>query len=208
MDLKILIKPAGIYAANCYIVFSKNTRKGIVIDPGGDVDDIIHDLKINNIEVEYIVLTHGHGDHIGGVKELKEKLNVPVVIHKEEADMLSNADLNLTSIMSMKKTELIPEKTVEDGEKITFGDLEGKIIHTPGHTKGGMCILVQDNLFCGDTIFKGSVGRSDLYGGDYETLIKSIKEKILTLPDETRLFPGHGQSTTVEYERNTNPFLR
>lgn len=208
MNLKILIKPAGIYGANCYIVFSEETRKGIVIDPGGDADEIIDDLDKNNIDVEYIVLTHGHGDHIGGVKELKEKLKAPVVIHKKDAEMLEDSALNLTNIMSMGNIEITPDKTVEDGDTLGFGNLKGTVIHTPGHTKGGMCILVEDSLFCGDTIFKGSVGRSDLYGGDHETLIKSIKEKILTLPDKTTLFPGHGASTTVEYERKTNPFLR
>lgn len=206
--MKILVKPAGIYGANCYIVFSEETRKGIVIDPGGDVDEIISDLDKNNVEVEYVVLTHGHGDHIGGVKDLKDRLNVPVIIHKEDAEMLQTAELNLTNIMSLGKIEIAPDKTVEDGEKILFGDLEGKIIHTPGHTKGGMCILIEKSLFCGDTIFKGSVGRSDLYGGDHETLINSIKDKILTLANDIVLYPGHGQSTTVEMERKTNPFLR
>lgn len=208
MNLKILVKPAGIYGANCYIVFSKSTRKGIVIDPGGDADEIIDDLVKNNIDVEYIVLTHGHGDHIGGVKELKEKLKAPVVIHNEDADMLQDASLNLSNTMSMGEIKITPDKTVEDGDTLVFGALKAMIVHTPGHTKGGMCLLIEGNLFCGDTIFKGSVGRSDLYGGNHEILINSIKEKILTFPDNIKLFPGHGQPTTVGEQRATNPFLR
>jgi glyoxylase-like metal-dependent hydrolase (beta-lactamase superfamily II) len=208
MVLKIIVKPAGIYAANCYIVFSEKTRSGIVIDPGGDVDDIVSNLDKNNIHVEYIVLTHGHGDHIGGVKELKEKLNVPVVIHKEDAEMLEDASLNLSSTMAMGEIEITPDKTVEDGDTLVFGELKGRIIHTPGHTMGGMCLLVEENLFCGDTLFKGSVGRSDLYGGNHGILMNSIKEKILTLPDNIMLYPGHGEPTTVGEQRATNPFLR
>lgn len=208
MVLKIIVKPAGIYAANCYIVFSEKTRSGIVIDPGGDVDDIVSNLDKNNIHVEYIVLTHGHGDHIGGVKELKEKLNVPVVIHKEDAEMLEDASLNLSSTMAMGEIEITPDKTVEDRDTLVFGELKGRIIHTPGHTMGGMCLLVEENLFCGDTLFKGSVGRSDLYGGNHGILMNSIKEKILTLPDNIMLYPGHGEPTTVGEQRATNPFLR
>ncbi|MBC8588683.1 MBL fold metallo-hydrolase [Tissierellaceae bacterium BX21] len=208
MVLKIIVKPAGIYAANCYIVFSEKTRSGIVIDPGGDVDDIVSNLDKNNIHVKYIVLTHGHGDHIGGVKELKEKLNVPVVIHKEDAEMLEDASLNLSSTMAMGEIEITPDKTVEDGDTLVFGELKGRIIHTPGHTMGGMCLLVEENLFCGDTLFKGSVGRSDLYGGNHGILMNSIKEKILTLPDNIMLYPGHGEPTTVGEQRATNPFLR
>ncbi|WP_394354663.1 MBL fold metallo-hydrolase [Paratissierella segnis] len=206
--MKIIVKPAGIYAANCYIVFSEKTRSGIVIDPGGDVDDIVSNLDKNNIHVKYIVLTHGHGDHIGGVKELKEKLNVPVVIHKEDAEMLEDASLNLSSTMAMGEIEITPDKTVEDGDTLVFGELKGRIIHTPGHTMGGMCLLVEENLFCGDTLFKGSVGRSDLYGGNHGILMNSIKEKILTLPDNIMLYPGHGEPTTVGEQRATNPFLR
>lgn len=208
MILNILVKPAGIYAANCYIVFSEKTRKGIVIDPGGDAYEIVSDLNKNNIQVEYIVLTHGHGDHIGGVKELKEKLKAPVVIHNEDADMLQDASLNLSNTMSMGEIKITPDKTVEDGDTLVFGELKAMIVHTPGHTKGGMCLLIEGNLFCGDTIFKGSVGRSDLYGGNHEALINSIKEKILTLPDNIMLYPGHGQPTTVGEQRATNPFLR
>lgn len=206
--MKVLIRPAGIYGANCYTVFSEDTKKGIIIDPGGDVDEIIDDLNKNNISIQYIVLTHGHGDHIGGVKELKDKLNAPVVIHKEDSDMLQDTNLNLTNIMSMGTIEMIPDKTVEDGDILEFGDLKGYIIHTPGHTKGGICILVENSLFSGDTIFKGSIGRSDFYGGDYGTLIRSIKDKILTLSKDTIIYPGHGQSSTVEAESRSNPYLR
>ena len=133
---------------------------------------------------------------------------MPVVIHKEDAEMLEDASLNLSSTMAMGEIEITPDKTVEDGDTLVFGELKGRIIHTPGHTMGGMCLLVEENLFCGDTLFKGSVGRSDLYGGNHGILMNSIKEKILTLPDNIMLYPGHGEPTTVGEQRATNPFLR
>lgn len=199
--------PAGIYAVNCYIVFSEGSKSGIVVDPGGSADEIIKFVEDNNIDLKYIVLTHGHGDHIGGVKALKDKYDIPVLIHKEDEEMLKDANKNLSKTMAFGAIEIIPDRTLVDGDIIKFGELEATILHTPGHTKGGICLKIENYLISGDTLFKGSIGRTDLYGGDYETLISAIKTKLLVLDDEIVVLPGHGQSSTIKNERISNPFL-
>ncbi|NMA86138.1 MAG: MBL fold metallo-hydrolase [Tissierellia bacterium] len=206
--MKIITVPAGIYAANCYIVYSENTKKGIVIDPGGDVDDIMKKIEELDLDIEYIVLTHGHGDHIGGVLELKSFIDVPVAIHKEDEYMLNNGDSNLSSLMAMGTTELHADILLEEGDEISFGDLNAKVIHTPGHTPGGISIKIEDNIFTGDTLFAGSIGRTDFPGGSYEEIISSIKNKIIIYSDDVILYPGHGPATNVKLEKANNPFLR
>lgn len=199
--------PAGIYAANCYIVYSENTKDGIVVDPGGDADHILETIEKNKLNINHIILTHGHGDHIGGVTELKNALNVSVMIHEEDAEMLRNGEINLSTTMAMGSVEIEPDKLLKDGDIIKFGDLEAEVIHTPGHTKGGICLKIEDILITGDTLFAGSIGRTDLSGGNYETIISSIKEKLMVLSDNIEVFPGHGGPSTIGRERVRNPFL-
>lgn len=206
--MKILRIPAGIYAANCYIIFSQDSKAGIIVDPGGDTDDLIKVINDNNIELKYIVLTHGHGDHIGGVAELKSKFNIPLLIHAADSELLKDGNKNLSNIMGVGSVELIPDKTIKDGDEILFGELKAIVIHTPGHTKGGICLKINDQLISGDTLFKGSIGRTDLLGGSYEELIDSIKNKLLILPGETIVLPGHGQPSTIKVEKASNPFLK
>lgn len=200
--------PAGIYAANCYLVYSEDDKAAIIVDPGGDVDDLVNEIDKNKLDLKYIVLTHGHGDHIGAVMALKDRYKVQVLIHEDDAELLENGELNLSNKMAMGNVELEADKTLKEGDSIGFGGLVAKVIHTPGHTKGGICLLIKDSLFTGDTLFKGSIGRSDLYGGDFEALIDSIKNKLLQLPDETIVYPGHGGQSTIGYEKRTNHFLR
>lgn len=206
--MKILRIPAGIYAANCYIIFSQDSKAGIIVDPGGDTDDLIKVINDNNIELKYIVLTHGHGDHIGGVAELKSKFNIPLLIHEADSELLKDGNKNLSNIMGVGSVELIPDKTIKDGDEILFGELKAIVLHTPGHTKGGICLKINDQLISGDTLFKGSIGRTDLLGGSYEELIDSIKNKLLILPGETIVLPGHGQPSTIKVEKASNPFLK
>lgn len=199
---------AGVYAVNCYIVHSEETKDGIVIDPGGDSDDIIKYIEENNINLKYIVLTHGHGDHIGGASDLKEHFNIPVLIHEDDVGILGNCNINLSNQMAMGCVEIKPDEELKDGDTIEFGDIKAEVIHTPGHTPGGICLKAGKYLFTGDTLFKGSVGRSDLYGGDGETLNNSIKTKLVGLSDDVIVCPGHGAATNMKYEKETNPFLK
>lgn len=202
------ILPIGIYSANCYIIGCKDTNEVFIVDPGGGSDIILNEINKKNLNVKYIILTHGHGDHIGGIIKLKNEINAPILIHKDDEDMLLDSSLNLTSMMSIDKIEIKPDRLLEDNDIINIGNLEAKIIHTPGHTKGSICIKVKNTLITGDTLFKGSIGRSDLYGGDHETLINSIKSKLLILDEDLKVYPGHGDSSTIKYEKKNNPFCR
>lgn len=206
--MEIIRVPAGVYAANCYIIYSKTTKDGIIVDPGGDADDLSSYVKRNDLNIKHIILTHGHGDHIGGVVGLKASLGATVMIHEEDKDMLMDGEKNLSTSMAMGTVEVEPDVLLRDGDIIEIGDLKIEIIHTPGHTKGSICIKIGENIITGDTLFAGSIGRTDLFGGDYDSIIKSIKEKLMVYSDEVQVFPGHGTPSTIGRERVSNPFLR
>lgn len=206
--MKILRIPAGVYAANCYLIYSESTKDGIIVDPGGDAESITNYIERESLNIKDIILTHGHGDHIGGVNELKESLGAKVMIHREDAELLSDGNKNLSATMAMGSVEIVPDKLLNHGDIIEFGNLKAEVIHTPGHTKGGICLKVGDNIITGDTLFAGSIGRTDLLGGDYDTIIESIKERIMIYPDDIEVFPGHGGSSTIGRERTSNPFLK
>ncbi len=200
--------PAGVYAVNCYIFADDKTNKAVVVDPGGDVDKIIEVLENNDLKLNYIILTHGHGDHIGGVEELRDKTQAPIYIHKDDAYMLRDANINHSTAIVGSKVEIEPDHLLEDGEALDLGELKLNFIHTPGHTKGGMCIEVENALFTGDTLFANSIGRTDLEGGNQEELIDSIKNKLFVLNEELTVFPGHGPASTLRIEKATNPYIR
>lgn len=200
-------KVAGIYGVNCYIIGDENTKKAAVIDPGGSVEDIIKTSRENGLDIEYIILTHGHGDHIGAVPQLKQITNCKVIAHKDEKELLNDKDKNLTSQMSCGVVEIDADEYVEDGESIKLGNLNLEIIHTPGHTPGCMCIKIDNVMFSGDTLFAGSIGRTDLYGGSFESIEDSLN-KLSKLDDEITVFPGHGPATRLGIEKTTNPYMR
>lgn len=196
----------GIYGVNCYILGDEDTNKGAVIDPGGSVEEIFKTIREHELNIEYIILTHAHGDHIGGVPQLKNLTNAKIIAHKDEKELLNDKEKNLTSTMSCGIVEIDADEYVKDGQIIKLGNLDLEIIHTPGHTPGGMCILVDNIMFSGDTLFSGSMGRCDLFGGNYDEMQNSLK-KLSELDDEITVFSGHGPATRLGIEKVTNPYM-
>ncbi len=206
--MKLIKMPLGIYQANCYIIWDEESKKTAVIDPGGDFDYIKQLIQKENLTLEYIILTHGHADHIGAVLELKEFYNPKVLIHKDDNNMLKNKRINYSDVLGKKIVELDADVKLENGDEINVGNINMEIIHTPGHSKGSICIKTNNILFTGDTLFAGSIGRTDLEGGSFQEIISSIKDNLLILPDETIVYPGHGPSSTIAAEKANNPFLK
>lgn len=199
----------GPLQTNCYILACQISKEAAVIDPGGEeVDLIINDLKENNFNLRYIINTHGHIDHIMGNKLLKDSTQASLLIHQLDASsLLEEVNEKFSLFLGRKISSPSPDRTLVDGDEIILGSLKLEVIHTPGHTPGGICLLVRDIVFTGDTLFAGGVGRIDLPGGSYSDLLKSIKEKLLVLDDATIIYPGHGPASTIGQERRGNPFL-
>jgi len=202
MFLKRLV--VGALDTNCYLVGCKKSKKAVVIDPGAEeeVDTIINLLQVNDFELKYIINTHGHIDHIAGNRVLKSKTSAEILIHKLDAEMLIDANKNFSSFLNQKICSPPADKLLEEGDEITFGSLKCKIIHTPGHTPGGISLILNDIVFTGDTLFAGGIGRTDLPGGSYDGIQKSIKDKLLKLGDCKIIYPGHGPSSTIGKEKN------
>lgn len=190
-------------ATNCYIVQDEETKETMVIDPAGDVDKIIEMLDILQAKLKYIYLTHCHGDHIGGVQELKQKYGGKIVAHRNAAENLLDHNVNLTSYIGMGEISIEVDSRVDDEDLIHLGELEFRVIHTPGHTSGGSCIYCEKEklLFSGDTLFRGTWGRTDVPTGNFEDIINSITKKLMILPDETIVYTGHGKSTMIREEK-------
>ena len=197
----------GPIQANCYILGCERTKEAAVIDPGGDVDNILMTLAKDKLRCVTIINTHGHFDHTGDNKRLKEVTGAKLVIHRADAPMILHQGSN-GSLWGMEVEDSPPpDSYVEERDVITFGDISLQVLHTPGHSSGGISLLSDKMVFVGDTLFAGSIGRTDLPGGDYETLIRSVKEKIFPLGDDVVIYPGHGPKTTVGREKRSNPFF-
>ncbi len=199
--MRVIRVIVGQLSTNCYIVESGG--EAIVIDPGGEPERIY--TSLNGAKVSRIGLTHGHPDHIGGLGQLKSLTKAPVYIHSQDVPEMSMMYVGGIIDLGVELPEV--DELWEDGDSFDIGDVSFKVLHTPGHTRGGVCLYAEGLLFTGDTLFAGSIGRTDLGGGDYEQILASIKEEILVLPDETRVLPRHGPESTIKMERATNPFL-
>lgn len=206
--MKIEGRPSGMLGANTYLTWDEINHKGFIVDPGGFDDFLAGLIEKEAIELQYIILTHGHGDHIGGVEAYKERFpDAKLVACEAEREFLLNPNMNESAELCFKELRLTADIYVNDGDTLTVGDMTLHFIHTPGHTPGGMCIYVGNALFSGDTLFKYSIGRTDFPGGDYEQIIKSIREKLFLLPDDTKVYPGHMGTSEIGKEKEFNPFV-
>ncbi|ACA55848.1 MULTISPECIES: MBL fold metallo-hydrolase [Clostridium] len=199
MDIKTI--PVGIYNANCYLLIDQD--KCAIIDPGGDPEDIIKIIEDNNLIPKFILLTHGHIDHVGGVEAIKDEYNIPFYINRKDEDLIKEAEYIFGNFGKYKNAD---EYLVE-GKEFQLGNLKIKAIETPGHSPGGMSFLVNNVIFTGDTLFRESIGRSDFIGGSHNTLINSIQSKITVLDPDIYVLPGHGPQSTIGYEKDNNPFF-
>jgi glyoxylase-like metal-dependent hydrolase (beta-lactamase superfamily II) len=206
-DMIIRDLAVGPIMANCFIAGCDQTRHAVVIDPGDEGDRILSVLTESNLEVKYIVNTHGHPDHVGANKSLKEATGAPLLIHALDAPMLGLVSRSLASWGLKGDNSPPPDKMAEDGDTITVGTINFTVLHTPGHSPGGISLYTDGHVFVGDTLFAGSVGRTDLPGGDFETLKTSIQNKLFTLGDDIQVHTGHGPSTTIGREKQYNPFV-
>lgn len=197
----------GKYAVNCYLIVDEQTKEAVVIDPGEQVQLIMRALDATKAKLTHIFLTHGHGDHIGAVLPLKEATHAKLVVSEDADELLRDPEKNESARILPAPLSLEADWYVRDNEQIKIGQINFKCIKTPGHTRGGMCFLAGNYLFTGDTLFRRSVGRADLYGGDFMELINSITSKLLVLDDRVVVYPGHGPQTTIGEERQNNPFI-
>ncbi|MFZ3371930.1 MAG: MBL fold metallo-hydrolase [Desulfitobacteriaceae bacterium] len=201
-------RAVGMIGANCYLFVCDETKKAVLIDPGAEGQKLYRWVTEKGVEVEYILITHGHADHIEAVDELRDLLGAKVAIHSADAEMLTDGEKNLSGLLGKSLAYKPADILLKDGDVLTVGKESITVIATPGHSQGCVCFLTREALFSGDTLFAGSIGRTDFPGGSLEQLLRGVREKLLSLPVETRVLPGHQEETTIGREKASNPFLR
>ncbi|MGO0121877.1 MBL fold metallo-hydrolase [Desulfothermobacter acidiphilus] len=205
--MRVIVLVVGELQTNAYLVGCPVTGEALLIDPGAEGERILAAASRAGLRLTAICLTHGHADHIGAVPEIRRKLKLPVLIHQADAPMINDPAANLSVWMGQELVVGEPDRCLEDGDEVVCGQLKFRVLHTPGHTPGSVCFYGSGVLFSGDTLFAGSVGRADFPGGDWRKLLGSVNTKLMVLPDETIVYPGHGTSTTIGEEKEQNPFL-
>lgn len=199
--------PVGPLQVNCYIVGCEKTREALVVDPGDEGERILAALDHAGLQTKLVVNTHGHFDHIGANAYLVEKTGAELLIHEKDVPLLAQSERHAELFGLSVVPSPAPTRTLVGGEELSVGELRIQIIHTPGHSPGGICLLVDGHLFAGDTLFAGSIGRTDLAGGNHEQLLAAIREQLLVLPEATVVHPGHGPDTSIGREKRNNPFV-
>jgi hydroxyacylglutathione hydrolase len=204
------ILPVGPLQCNCSIVGDETSREAMVIDPGDDIDDVLAIIRKHNLQVKQIVITHAHIDHVGGAMKLRAATGAPILLNQNDYALLKMLDIQATWIGMEDPGKVEIDHSVSTGEVISAGSHAAQVLHTPGHTEGSICLYfaADKKLIAGDTLFAGSIGRTDLPGGSMPKIMRSLRDTVLALPDDTVVVPGHGHLTTIGEERESNPFLR
>ena len=204
------ILPVGPLQCNCSLIGDESTHEAIVIDPGDEIESILALVRKHGLEVKQIVVTHAHIDHVGGAMKLRAITDAPILLNQNDYALLKMMDAQAAWIGVEAPGKIEIDQNVGQADMVTAGSLRANVLHTPGHTEGSICLYfpLEKKLIAGDTLFAGSIGRTDLPGGSYEKIINSLHEKLLALPDETLVVPGHGPLTTIGEERESNPFLK
>ncbi len=204
------IFPVGPLQCNCSVIGDPATREAIVIDPGDDIERVIAALDKHKLTVKQIAITHAHIDHVGGAMKLKKLTGAPILLNENDSRLLRMLDIQAAWVGMKSPGAVSIDASLNSGDQVAAGSISGNVIHTPGHTEGSVCIYfpAQQKLIAGDTLFAGSIGRTDLPGGSMEKIMRSLHQDVLSLPDETLVVPGHGELTTIGDERATNPFLQ
>ena len=202
--------PVGPLQCNCSIIGDETTREAMVIDPGDEIEAILQIVKDHGLTVKQIVVTHAHIDHVGGAMKLKQVTGAPILLNQNDEALLKMMDVQATWVGMRPPGKITIDQGLADSDRVRTGSLEATVMHTPGHTEGSICLYfpAERRLIAGDTLFAGSIGRTDLPGGSFKKIMNSLHGQVLALPDETIVVPGHGPATTIGEERETNPFLR